>query len=175
MLLYDYVVEDILIHMDEQFSMVGDDNVDKIIKKVMTTAISQKMICDIDNKWILTIDFIADTSRIKQEWVDQILSDIQTVNHQFWTKWDSSETLGIPLEYIFKTKSIHLISNQILNMIYSRAWDFDTKVALRVYSYAKKYWYTKTAFFGIIEDWVPKNLLSGQVELWLLTAENAEA
>ena len=150
----EYVQEDILEQMNEQIKMMWDNNVDKIIKNIMTMAISHNMICDINSKWILTIDFIVDVLRWQAKKIDSIISDINTVNHHFWTKWDNSQTLWIPLDYIFKNKALHIISNNIFNMIYERSNEFSMPIARSVYEYAKNNGYLKTKFANLIE-WHP--------------------
>lgn len=152
----EYVRDDIIDQLHEQIKMMWDNNIDKTIKNIMTMAISHNMVCDINNNWILTIDFIVDILRFQNsKKIDGIISDINLVNHHFWTKWDNSQTLWIPIDYIFKNKALHMMANNIFNMIYERSNEFSMSIAKKVYDYAKTNGYLKSKFSSLIE-WHPE-------------------
>jgi hypothetical protein len=149
------VSEWIIEQFHTQLALLGDDNLQKIIKDILSVAILNNMAINV-LEWDIKIHFFADTLRINIKKFQDIKSNIQTTNQHFYPndEWNSDE-LRIPLDYVFKIKWFHLMLNRVLDYSfdhYETPSDMQTRQAVQLY--AEQWWYTHCRFYNYISnDW----------------------
>ena len=149
--LEDVVKKPLLEQLEGQFNMMWENNVDKTIKNVFMLAVSNWMIATIDpNENTLNVDFIVDTLRNPAQKVKEIQSNIQIVNHHFDSKVNSTDVLKVPLDYIFKTKGLHILANKLFNTIYKRHNEVPKYISESIKVFAENNWYKNTLYYNDI-------------------------
>jgi len=152
-LLTDEIKDEIMEQANTQMEMIGEDNVDKLVKSVMSMAKDGKFVCEFDDdKLLLRIDVVIDEFKYQESRIADLRSQIQTVNHHFmWGSNSSKESLYIPLSYLKKTRTTHMLFNMILNHICKSAdiWPLCSKEIL---DYATKNGYTRQFFYDITKQ-----------------------
>lgn len=159
--IYDETKEEIIEQCNQQFSMMADDNVEKNTKTLMGLALYHNLnIWFIDvHEPVLKIEFDVDVLKVDWGKIKELQSQIQTTNHHFniWYQW--YDELYIPLNFLFKTTSVHPSFNRFLNRI-SVKHTIEWKCAGAIKEYAKENWYTKQRFYSEIgiDEWTNKQL-----------------
>lgn len=150
--LYDQLKSHIYDQARIQLSMEWDDNINKIIKTVFMLAVSEKMVARIDSKSnTLNVDFIMNTVRYQTDKIDAIKNDIQLVNNHFNTiDPDVSDILSIPLDYIFKTKGVHILANTLFNSIYKRHNEIPWHISSSLAVFAEANGFKNTIYYNEI-------------------------
>lgn len=97
-------------HLDEQvtiaFAMKGEEDLDRIIKEVFNIWLLSNLVARFEKDFIV-VEFYVDTLRYDKRKINDIQSSIQAVNHRFGVDEPAMDNLYIPLDYIFKKKSLH--------------------------------------------------------------------
>lgn len=140
------VQENIILQCKEQLMLMGEDNMNKIIKKLFGLARMNRMITKVKGRCII-IDYIVDPFKVNKKTDADIQSDIANVNSHFWPNEEMlSDRIILPLDYLFKTKNLHEALNAVLDYAFWNATmtpdpskEAETRLAIKEYARANKY------------------------------------
>lgn len=151
----DTVKESLLVQCREQLMLMGEDNMDKIIKTLFSSAKMGKMLTKVRDGCII-IDYVLDVSKVNAKLIADMESQITNLNAHFWPEEDMvSDRISIPLSYLFKQKKLHDALNSILDHAFYRATpdpakEWSTRLAIK--EYAKSNWYTDCRFYELLVE-----------------------
>lgn len=154
--LIDDAREDVLQQCKDQLNLMGSNNLENIISKLLSSAKIRKMPMRIVENNI-EIEFIVDSLSINKNLLHNAISEVVTINNYFYPDREANQNrLVIPLDHLFKTKSLHSTLNSALNYIVETYWTPDpqehAKTRLAIKEYAKSNWYTTTKFYEMIDS-----------------------
>ena len=151
---YDLVKDDVLWYFKEQIGMMWESNLEKTIKQVLIMCVINKLPSEIifkNQQYVIRIEVQYDISK-RTTRVDDLMSNIQLVNHHFRFVESESEVLYVPIEYIVRQKLLHLAFNRYLDYQLKsyNVWNWDLARMLKIYS--NENWYNKQRFYQHIEE-----------------------
>lgn len=122
---FDDIVEDALMEQcHEQFLMMWSDSLETAIRQIINQANVSMFRWGMSawferhpktKEYYLNILFAADILSFNEKKYSDMLSTIKTINHHFSQGEESSEDLvKIPVNFIFKTKTLHSVFNEML-------------------------------------------------------------
>lgn len=147
--LYEETKNEIKDYLKKQIKLKWEDNLNKTIKQSLVMAIIHSLPAELIMKNdVATVRIEIQMDPIKYNpKVDDLLSNIQLVNHHFWYQDAESETLYIPIEFIFKNKTLHLSFNRFLDYISKHTnYDHCKKITKVLIQYWHHNWYTRSIF-----------------------------
>lgn len=149
--------DSILKQVDEQFKLMGEDNVDKIIKNISRLAYLNVMPINslLSDKWyLLKIEFQADTLRISKNKLDDAQSNIILVNNHFFPNSEApADVLYIPINYMIDNSNLHIYLNNLLDQLVTQKNNIPRDLWNKLKDYARNSWYTQRNFYYYIEEW----------------------
>lgn len=150
---YDRVLEPIIQQVEMQVVMMSDNDIDTAIKTAISIALNWGWSGYInEEEKALVIEMSVDSLRYQKRKIEDLYSQIKIVNHHF-RKWDGhvfTDSLHVPLEYIFKKPTLHTLFNKLLAKEY-RWRSLDSKsIALVLKQYAESNWYDKEFFTQLV-------------------------
>lgn len=153
---WDKYCQYIVQQCESQFWFLSENNIDKLIKLVFTSAIMYKLAAYIDRPAkTVNVEFYVDVMKVNQAKIDDIKSQIQLVNSHF-DKSNShmTDVLVVPMEYIMGNKPLHNIGNKMFSYI-TRSQDTRDfgKIKDAMIEYANQNGYTKENFYHYLTQW----------------------